>query len=177
VPSASPEPVAATAPSARGDAVLRVEFDSTPYPVTLYAGDVRLGRIDTRESALAVAPGTVRVRAVSEALFLDADLGSVALRPGERRTISVPGLGSAVFSVKGEDYLGVRLLIDGRQIPGPYPAQVARIAAGVHRVVYRWVSGASAGRELSETITISAGGHFIVRAALDNGSISVQQLR
>jgi hypothetical protein len=178
VRSAAPAPIAAAAPSGGGDAVLRIDFDSAaPYPVTLYAGDVQLGRIETRESTLAVEPGTIRVRAVNEALFLDADLGSIALRPGDRRTITLPGMSSAVFSVKGEDYRGVRLLIDGREILGSYPAQVARIAAGAHRVVYRWVSGASSGRELAETITISAGGHFIVRAALDNGSISVQRLR
>ena len=57
------------------------------------------------------------------------------MRAGERRTIAVPGLSSAAFGMKGEDYAGVRLLIDGRPVPGPYPAQVARIAAGTHRVV------------------------------------------
>jgi hypothetical protein len=82
-----------------------------------------------------------------------------------------------VFGMKGEDYTGMRLLIDGRPVPGPYPAQVARIAAGAHRVAYRWVSGPAAGREVSDNVTLSAGGHFLVRAALDNDKLVVQQLR
>lgn len=87
------------------------------------------------------------------------------------------GTASAVFVVKGEDYAGVRILVDDRLLPGPYPAQVGKLAAGSHRVIYRWVSGAPAGREISESIVVAAGGHFIIRAALDSEKLVVQQLR
>lgn len=164
-------------PAAVGTAELRVGFDAQPYPVTLFAGDARLGRVDAADTSLDVEAGSVRLRAVNEALFLDIDLGAVTLRPGERRTVALPGLASAAFAVRGDDYAGVRILVDGRQIPGPYPAQVGRIAPGAHRVVYRWVSGPAAGREVSDAVVLSAGGHFIIRAGLDNDKVAVQQLR
>jgi hypothetical protein len=156
---------------------LRVGFDAQPYPVTLFAGDARLGRIETADASLDVEAGSVRLRAVNETLFLDLDLGPLTLRPGERRTVALPGLASAAFAVRGDDYAGVRILVDGRQIPGPYPAQVGRIAPGAHRVVYRWISGPAAGREVSDAIVLAAGGHFIIRAGLDNDKVAVQQLR
>jgi hypothetical protein len=156
---------------------VQIEFEGAPYAVTLFAGDTRLGRVETANGSVTVEPGSLRLRAVNDALFLDTLLPSIALRAGERRTIAVPGLCSAAFGMKGEDYSGVRLLIDGRQVPGSAPWQVAKIAAGTHRVVYRWASGPAAGREISETITLVAGGHFLVRAALDNDKLVVQQLR
>jgi serine/threonine protein kinase len=173
-PAVSPaaEPVAVP-----GGAVLRIGFDAQPYPVTLFAGDARLGRVDTADASLGVEAGSVRLRAVNETLFLDIDLGTLTLRPGERRTVALPGLASAAFAVRGDDYTGVRILVDGRQIPGPYPAQVGRIAPGAHRVVYRWISGPAAGREVTDGIVLSAGGHFIIRAGLDNDKVAVQQLR
>ena len=136
-----------------------------------------LGRLEGAGGSVSVEAGPIQLRAVSEAVFLDADVGSFALRPGERRTVSFPGTSSAVLSVKGEVYTGVRILIDGRQLPGPYPAQVRRIAAGVHRITYRWVTGSAAGLELGDSLTIPAGGHFIIRAVPDDGQIVVQQLR
>ena len=177
-PGAAPVPApSAPAVPASGEAVLRVEFDGQPYAFTLFSGDSRLGRVEGAGGTVNVEAGALRLRAVNEAIFLNADLGSVTVRPGERRTISLPASSSAVFSVKGEDYAGVRILIDGRQISGPYPAQIARIAAGPHRVVYRWTSGSAAGREIADTVTLSAGGHFIIRAVQDNDQLVVQQLR
>ena len=82
-----------------------------------------------------------------------------------------------MLNVKGEDYTGVRIIVDGRQIPGPYPAQIGRITAGAHNVVYKWISGPAAGREIAKTVTFAARGHFLVRAVVDNGDILVQQLR
>ncbi|MCX6552440.1 MAG: hypothetical protein NTY02_15790, partial [Acidobacteria bacterium] len=172
VPAPTPAP-----PAAPGEAVLRADFEGPAYAVTLFSGDSRLGRIDGAGGGVTVDPGTYRIRAVNETMYLNADLGTVTLRAGERRALSIPGSASAVFSVKGEDYTGVRVVIDGRQVPGPYPAQIARIAAGPHRVVYRWLGGAAAGREIADTITVSAGGHFLVRAVPDNEQIVVQQLR
>jgi hypothetical protein len=141
------------------------------------SGDERLGRVDGQGQALSIEPGTVRLRAVNEALFLNLDLGTVTLRAGERKTVVIPGTASAVFNVKGEDYTGVRIFIGGRQLPGPYPAQIGQIAAGPHAVVFRWTSGPMAGREISKTVTLGARGHFLVRAVIDNGDILVQQLR
>jgi hypothetical protein len=175
VPAAAPS--AAPAPAGPAEATVQVEFEGAPYSVTLFAGETRLGRVETANGSVTVEPGSLRLRAVNDTLFLDTLLPSIALRAGERRTIVVPGLCSAAFGMKGEDYAGVRLLVDGRPIPGPYPAQIARIVAGTHRVAYRWASGPAAGREVSDMITLTAGGHFLVRAAPDNDRLVVQQLR
>jgi len=169
-------PVSQPPAPATGDAMLRLDFEGEPYQVTIFAGDERLGVI-SQPGTMTIDAGTVKVRAVSEAVFLNADLGTVALRPGDRKAVALPGLASAVFNVKGEDYAGVRILIDGRQVPGPYPAQLAKVAAGTHTVVYKWVSGPAAGREISKTVTFTARGHFLVRAVVDNAEILVQQLR
>ena len=177
VPSVPPPTPAPPAPPAAGEAVLRVGFDGPAYPVSLFSGDTLLGRVDRADGSVTLESGSVRLRAVNESIFLNAELGTISLRPGERRTISLPTLASAVFGVKGEEYAGVRVIVDGRQLPGPYPAQVGKIAAGTHRVVYRWVSGPAAGRDVTDSITISAGGHFIIRAALDSETLVVQQLR
>ncbi len=177
-PPTPPPPVAVpSAPPAPSEAVLRIEFDGPAYPVTLYADDARLGRVDGPGGSVTVEPGALRVRAVSETVFLSADVGGITLRAGERRSITMPGLGSAVVSVKGEDYAGVRILVDGRPLPGPYPAQIARIAAGAHRVTFRWVSGPRAGTEISDALNVSAGAHYVVRAVPDTAQIVVQQLR
>lgn len=181
-PSVSSTELATSPPTVRpvptsGDATLRAAFDGSPYAFSLFSGDTRVGRIDAPDSVITVEAGTLRLRAVNEALFLNADLGVVTVRPGERRTVTLPGVGSAVLSVRGEDYSGVRILIDGRQLPGPYPAQLPRLAAGQHQVAYRWISGPRAGREIEKAVTILNGGHFLVRAAADDEQIVVQQLR
>ena len=162
---------------ATGPAILRAAFADRPYPVTLFAGDTQIGRLDSGDATIRVDAGTLRLRAVNESVYLNADLGAIVLRPGERRTIPMPGTGSAVFGVKGEDYAGVRIVIDGRPVPGPYPAQIAQIASGVHQVIYRWTAGPLSGREVTGTVNISDGGHFIIRAAVDDAQILVQKFR
>jgi serine/threonine protein kinase len=174
---AAPPSAASTAAESTGPAILRVAFADRPYPVTLFAGDTQVGRLDSGDATIRVEAGKLRLRAVNESVYLNADLGDVALRPGERRTLLMPGTGSAVFSVKGEDYAGVRIVIDGRPVPGPYPAQIAQIAEGGHQVIYRWTAGALSGREVTGTVNISGGGHFIIRAAVDNAQILVQKFR
>ena len=169
------EPPAPPVP-ASNEATLRVDFDGEPYQVTLFADDERIGSVGQPGTVTLVA-GSIKVRAVAESVFLNAEIASLSLRPGDRKSITLPGLASAVLNVKGEDYTGVRIMLDGRQIPGPYPAQLGRVAAGTHNVVYRWVSGPSSGREIAKAVTFSARGHFLVRAVVDNADIVVQQLR
>jgi len=172
-PPTPPKPVEAPTSS---EATLRVDFDGEPYQVMLFADDERLGTIG-QPGTMTLGAGSVKLRAVAESVFLNADIATLSLRPGDRKSITLPGLASAVFNVKGEDYTGVRILVDGRQIPGPYPAQLGRVSAGTHQVVYRWVSGSSSGREIAKAVTFSARGHFLVRAIVDNADIVVQQLR
>lgn len=182
IPVASPPPPSPPPPSppvraTASEAIVRFDYEGEAYPVTVFNGDTRLGRIDGAGSALALPPGTVTLRLVGEAVFLNAELATMTLNAGDRRTVPLPGSASAVLSVRGEEYTGVRLMVDGRQVPGPYPAQVPRLAAGAHRVTYRWISGPRAGRDISTVVTVSAGGHYLIRAVPDNEEIVVQQLR
>jgi hypothetical protein len=172
-PAAPPPPTAA----APGGTAIRVEFDGPPYPVTLFADDAQVGRVETGGGTVPVEPGTIRLRAVNESIFLNAEIAALTVRAGERKAISLPGTASAVVGVRGDDYTGVRVFINDRPVPGPYPAQVARIAAGTHRVTYRWMSGARAGTEISDAVKLTSGGHYIVRAVPDNAQIQVQQVR
>jgi hypothetical protein len=98
-------------------------------------------------------------------------------KAGERRKVGVPGTASAVFDVSGEAYTGLQMALDGRQVAGPYPAQIKSIAAGAHTVRYRWVTGPLAGTDITQTITVGAGGHFRIRAVPDHAQVVVQQLR
>jgi hypothetical protein len=164
-------------PAPTGAATIEVEFTGAPYAVTLVSDGSSLGRVAGAGSVVQVDAGTLRLRAVSEAVFLDADLGVVTVRPGERKRIAVPGTASVVLGVRGDEYAGVRIWVDGRPLLGPYPAQVARVAAGSHQVSYRWSGGSRANLEISETVTLNAGAHYVVRAVPDNGQLVVQQVR
>ncbi len=169
----SPPPPAASA----GDAVLRIDFTGPPYAATLFADDTRIGQVESPGAAVPLPPGTVRLRAVNDAIFLNADLGAVTVRAGERRHVALPGTASAVVGVRGDEYTGLRILVDGRPLQGPYPAQVPRIAAGTHQITYRWIGGSRAGTDFSDTVTLTAGGHFVIRAVPDSAQIVVQQVR
>jgi len=83
---------------------------------------------------------------------------------------------SAVFAVSGNDYTGVRVLVDNRQVPGSGPFQMNQIAVGPHKVTYKWVSGPLNGREIEDTLTFAAGGVNRVRALPDTSKIDVQFL-
>lgn len=167
----------ATTPVAPPSAArLDVGFDGEPFPVTIYAGPVTLGRLDSAGPVPAPS-GEAHVRAVSEAVFLDRDFGAMATRPGEHRALQLPGLGSAVISVKDEVYSGVRIFVDDRALPGPYPAQISRIAAGVHTVRVAWITGPRNGRELRQDVDVRPGGHLLIRAVPDAEQILVQATR
>ncbi|MEW5982515.1 MAG: serine/threonine-protein kinase [Acidobacteriota bacterium] len=174
-PAAAPPPVVPAPVSS--DAWLRVMFEASPYPVSIYADDAVVGRVDQAGAIVTVQAGSVHLKAVNDAIYLNADLGTVGLRPGDRKSLSLPGTASAVLAVRGENYQGVRILIDGRQVAAPYPAQVQRIAAGTHRVTFRWVSGSTAGQELAATVNLTSGGHYVIRAVPENADVVVQQVR
>ena len=158
-------------------ALLQLAFDSGTFPVTLYADGRQVGRIDNAGSRVSVDPGRTSLRAVNESFFFDHDFGELTLAPGETRVLTMPSTASAYIGVRGDSYTGLRVTLDGRDLPGPYPAQLPRIAASRHRIVFKWSEGALSGVEVSDTIDLTGGRQFSIRVVPDNGQVVVQKLR
>ena len=85
--------------------------------------------------------------------------------------------GSAVATVKGEAYAGVRIFVDDVQVALPYPAQLPRLSEGAHMIRFSWMSGALAGKELKQSFEVKSGGHLLIRAVPENDQVVVQKIR
>lgn len=90
---------------------------------------------------------------------------------------AVPAFGSAVATVKGEAYAGVRIFVDDVQVALPYPAQLPRLSGGAHVIRFAWVSGPLAGKALTQSFDVKTGGHLLIRAVPENDQVVVQQIR
>lgn len=174
---AAPRPPADATLKTPAPASIEVSYEGEPFPVTLYAGGREVGVVSRPTEQIEIGAGTVRLRVVNDSLFLDRNVGSVALGPGERRVLRVPAVASAFIGVKDDVYQGLQILLNDRPVPEPYPAQIARIAAGPHSIVFRWIDGALVGKEIREMIDLTGGRHFLIRALPDNGQVVVQKLR
>ncbi|MBI2835025.1 MAG: serine/threonine protein kinase [Acidobacteria bacterium] len=169
----APPPAAPAVPTA----VLQLKFDGASFPVRVFADGKPVGRIDNAAGRVTVPSGSMRIRALGEQAFFDRDFGSMTLQAGERRSLTVPATASAFIGVKGDVYEGLQILIDGRSVPGSYPAQLARITAVPHRITFRWSRGTLADKQLSQSIDLSGGRHFLIRAVPDDNQVSVQKVR
>ena len=158
-------------------ATVRVGYAGGAYQVTVYADGKQVGRLSGAGQSLSIDPGRPRLRAVNEALFLSKDFGSVTLASNEGKTLSLPATASAYIGVRGDLYEGLRILIDGRAVKGPYPAQIGQIAAGRHRIAFRWEEGSLRGVEIAESIDLSDGAQFTIRAIPEDARVAVQKLR
>ena len=90
---------------------------------------------------------------------------------------AAPAFGSAVATVKGEAYAGVRIFVDDVQVALPYPAQLPRLSGGAHVIRFAWVSGPLAGKALTQSFDVKTGGHLLIRAVPENDQVVVQQIR
>jgi hypothetical protein len=142
----------------------------------VYSSDRLIGRLDTT-GTVSLDPGSHHLRLVGVSAFFERDLGTITLRAGERQTFTVPGVASAVISVQGDVYAGVRIFVDERAVSGPYPAQLPRLAEGTHAVRFTWLTGPTAGKELKRSFEVTSGGHFLVRAVPANDQVDIQQTR
>ena len=163
-------PVAATA-------TLQLAYDGAPYPLTIVADGRTLGRVSEGQTSLTVDAGRLHLRVVNEQLFLDHDLGAVTLAAGERRTLTIPSTAAVFIGVRGENYTGLKILLDGRPLAGPYPAQLPRIAASTHKIEFRWSDGLLQGVNITDTIDLGSGKQFTIRAVPEGGQVVVQKLR
>jgi tRNA A-37 threonylcarbamoyl transferase component Bud32 len=165
------------APAVPRPASLQISFDGAPYPVTLMADGQQIGRIETPDQRVSVDAGRLTLRGVNDSMFLDQSLGTITLKPDENRVLTLPGAASAFIGVQGNSYGGLQITVDGRSLSGPYPAQLPRLAATTHRIVFRWTDGALRGVEVSDTIDLTGGRQFSIRAVPENGQVVVQKIR
>jgi len=182
----SAQQTAAAEPTAAGDrnpepahatATLQLQFEGAPYPLSLVADGKTVGRVSEGQTSVTVDSGRLRLRAVNEQLFLDHDLGAITLSPGERHALTIPATAVVVIGVRGENYTGLRIVLDGKPLAGPYPAQLPRIAASQHKIEFRWSDGPLQGVTIADTIDLSSGRQFIIRAVPEGATVNVQKVR
>ncbi len=148
-----------------------------PYTARILDGGRRVDGIRPGGPPVPVTAGEHRLRAVAEEVFLDRPLETVKLGPGETHAIELPGLGSAYLEVPNDAYDGCEILLNGKMLPAPYPAQVPRLAAGDHRVMFRWTAGQYAGRKANSIVSIQEKGHYLIKGEPESGKVLVQQVR
>jgi serine/threonine protein kinase len=168
-----PAPVAAEPTQAE----IRLEFSGANFPVTVYDGAVKLIELSASNPSIRIASGNHRFRLVSEEVYLNLNLNPVKLKTDEIYTIQAPALCSAFIDVPNDAYDGCRIHLDGRLLSAPYPAQIPKLAAGNHHIVFSWDSGDYADTKLESTFTTEANHHYRVRGEPSSEKVVVQQLR
>ncbi len=175
----APEPVpekAAPPPEKPALAFLTIA-PGAPYSARIMDGGRRIEGIKAGGAAVPVTAGEHRFRAVAEEVFLDRPLETVRLKAGETHAIELPGLGSAYLEVPNDAYDGCEILLNGKMLPPPYPAQVPKLAAGDNRVVFRWTTGPYAGKQANSVVSVQEKGHYLIKAEPESGKVLVQQVR
>jgi serine/threonine-protein kinase len=146
-----------------------------PYEVTVFDGSRRLERLT--QSPVEVSAGEHRLRILSEEVYLDRRLERIRLAPGATYSIPIPGLASAYIEVPNDAYDGCEILLNGRKIPTPYPAPLPKLAAGEHRLVFRWTSGRFAGKEIASAVSFEESRHYLIKGEPETGRVAVQRAR
>jgi len=173
-----PQPTKETAATAKPVfAQVRFEYSGAAYPAAIFDGDRRVDDLSSGSKSVQVAAGDHRFRIVSEEVFLDRELDRVKLKADQVHSITLPGLGGATIEVPNDAYDGCEISLNGRKLPPPYPAQVQRLAAGEHKVGFRWTSGKYAGKDFTSQLSIQENHIYRVRGAPQTDNATVQQVR
>lgn len=158
-------------------AEVRLEFSGGSYPVTVYDGAAVLKGLSASNLSTRIKTGSHRFRLVSDDLFLDQKLDPVKLKADQVYAIPVPALCSAFIEVTNDAYDGCEIQLDGKTLSAPYPAQIPELAAGDHRIIFRWNSGKYAGKELVSSFSGEANRHYRIRGEPSGEKVLVQQIR
>jgi serine/threonine protein kinase len=164
-------------PEKPAQAEVRFEFAGASYPVTVYDGARRLQNLSPATMSLTVPAGQHRFRLVSEEVFLDIELPSARLKGDQVLSVPIPALCSAYVEVPNDAYDGCEIELDKRKLASPYPAQIPKLAAGDHAIVFRWTSGKYEGKEFSSRFSGQAAHHYRIRGEPQTEQIVVQQIR
>ncbi len=171
---APPAPTVSPAP-ATGSPTLRSPASSAGVPSSTAAPALR----SPASSAGVPSSSTSALKSpASSAGVPTSSSNPASARPGVPEPVG--GLASAVIDVRGDAtnaYAGLSIFVDERLVPGPYPAQLPRLAAGIHTVRLAWTSGLYAGKDLKQSFEAKTGGHFLIRAIPETEQVVVQQVR
>jgi serine/threonine protein kinase len=160
-----------------GQAEIRLAFAGATYPITVYDGTAPLKELSAENPSIQVDTGKHQFRLVSEDGLIEQKLPQVRLKKDEVYTISVPAICSAFIEVPNDAYDGCVIQLDGKTLAAPYPAQIPKMAAGNHKIVFRWNSGKYIGRELVYDFTGEANHHYRIRGEPGSEKVIVQQMR
>jgi serine/threonine protein kinase len=160
-----------------GQAEIRLQFSGASYPVTVYDAAVLLKDLSASNPSIQIAAGNHHFRIVSTDGYIDQKLDQVRLKAEEVYTISVPAVCSAFIDVPNDAYDGCTIQLDGRTISAPYPAQIPKLAAGNHKIAFRWDSGKYVGKELVSSFSGEANHHYRIRGEPSSEKVVVQQIR
>lgn len=172
-------PVRKSAEVAKKPAFAKIRFTSAgaDYTVTLFEGARKIKDGLSVSSSLQVSAAEHLFRIVNTEIFLDLSLERVSLEPDQVFSIPLPGLGSAYIEVPNDAYTGCEILMNGIQLSTPYPAQIQKLAAGEHRVTFRWSSGKYSGREFSSNISTQANHHYLITGNPQAEKVIIQMVR
>jgi serine/threonine protein kinase len=160
-----------------GQAEIRLVFAGATYPVSIYDGAVLLKDLSAANSSIRITAGNHHFKLVSEDGFVEQTLAPGRLKADEVFTISVPAVCSAFIDVPNDTYEGCVIQLDGKTISAPYPAQIPKLAAGNHKIVFRWNSGKHIGKEIVSGFTSEANHHYSIRGEPDSEKVTVRQIR
>jgi serine/threonine-protein kinase len=152
----------AEAPPKAAPARVQIRFSAQEYAATIYDGTRRLAEINPGASTVSIPAGTYKFRIASNEVYLDRDMGKVTLESDHVHPIVLPGLGSAYIELPNDAYSGCEILLDSKMLPTPYPAQIPKLAAGKHRLVFRWSGGKYSGTEFSSNFMALENNHILV---------------
>lgn len=158
-------------------AEIRLEFAGESYPVAVYDGAAALKALSVSNPSVRITAGSHRFRLMSDDVFLDQTLDPVKLNADQVYVIPVPALCSAFIEVTNDAYDGCEIHLDGKTLSAPYPAQIPKLAAGNHRIIFRWNSGKYAGTELASSFAGEANHHYRIRGEPAGEKVLVQQIR
>jgi serine/threonine protein kinase len=156
---------------------IRLEYAGESYPISVYDGSKRLRELSASNPSMQLATGVHRFRIVSGEVFLDYTLDQIRLNTDQVFSIPVPALCSAFIDVPNDAYDGCEIQLGDRKLEAPYPAQIPRLAAGSHRIAFRWNSGKYGGTKLVSTFETQANHHYRIRGEPDGEEVIVQQIR
>jgi serine/threonine protein kinase len=160
-----------------GQAEIRLAFAGAAYPVAVYDGTVLLKELSSTNPSTRIVTGIHNFRLASDEYFVDQKLPQIKLKADEVYTISVPAVCSAYIDVPNDGYEGCEIQLDGRTLKAPYPAQIPKLAAGDHKIVFRWNSGKYIGKEIISSFSGEANHHYSIRGEPGSEKVVVRQIR
>jgi hypothetical protein len=142
----------------------------------LYDGRTRLTHITPAQHNFKLPEGAHSLRLVNRTIFLNQALEKGDFAADRNLEVGLPELASATVEVSNNAYPDCSIAIDDVVLSPPYPAQIPRIAAGNHRIVFSWSSGTYEGVKISKSITVKARSILLIRGNPQAEEVQVQSL-